>query len=233
MLVRFALKIPWLWAVLASGAFLSGTLSAEEKLVGSGEAAAEAVARFEKAWAPPRGYMRPLEDAGWKARQEAFQKLVRLGGAAVPALTEALARGEPEVRIFAAQALALLAEPASRPALEQALKDAHAAVRLYAIDALSMFGRLEATEQYRQLRDKDRNRDVRAHMTFALGRDEQPQPPAIQKTLLAYDLARLDTARLGRPAPDFTLTDPLGKTYRLSQFRGGKAVVLVFIYGDT
>jgi HEAT repeat protein len=177
--------------------------------------------------------MRPLDDSGWKARLEAFRDLVRLGDKAVPVLTEALGKGEPETRTFAAQALTFLADSAARPALDKAVEDSHPAVRLYAIDALSMFGRLKGTEQYRQLREKDPNRDVRSHMAFALERDDKPQPAAIQKALLNYDLAGLDTAKVGKPAPDFTLTDALGKTYRLRDFRSKKAVVLVFIYGDT
>jgi HEAT repeat protein len=156
-----------------------------------------------------------------------------LGDRAVPTLTETLANAAPETRIFAAQALAFLADPASRPALETALKDATPAVRLYALDALSMFGKLEATDQLRLLREKDPNRDVRSHAGFALDRDDQPKPAAIRQRLLDYDLARMDTARVGRPAPDFELTDALGKTYSLKQFRGKQAVVLVFVYGDT
>jgi HEAT repeat protein len=121
----------------------------------------------------------------------------------------------------------------SWPALEKALKDSHPAVRLYAIDGLSMFGRLQESALYRQLRDKDPNRDVRSHMAFALERDDEPRPTEIQKALLDYNLKNLDTAQIGKAAPDFTLSDPLGKSHRLSQFHGQKAVILVFIYGDT
>jgi len=53
----------------------------------------------------------------------------------------------------------------------------------------------------------------------------------MRKTLAAYDLRNLDSARLGQTAPDFTLTDHTGKTYRLSHFRG-KTVVLRFILFD-
>jgi peroxiredoxin len=44
-----------------------------------------------------------------------------------------------------------------------------------------------------------------------------------------YDLARMDSAHLGKPAPDFTLADASGKTWHLRDFRGKKTVVLVFL----
>ena len=42
----------------------------------------------------------------------------------------------------------------------------------------------------------------------------------------------MDSARLGETAPDFTLTDYTGKTYRLSQFRGKRTVILRFLLFD-
>jgi hypothetical protein len=97
--------------------------------------AAEALRGFEKGWTPLKGraYMRPLEDAGWKARMAALRALARSGDA-TPVLVAALKKGE-ETRVFAAQALALLPGPRAKDALLGALKDSHPAVRLYAAAA--------------------------------------------------------------------------------------------------
>jgi hypothetical protein len=194
---------------------------------------AEVIRTFEKAWVAPKGYMRPLDDAGWKARMTAFQKLAEAGDKAIPALTDALSKGEPETRIFAAQALGLMADPAAKPALETALKDKTPAVRLYALDALSMFGKLTPTDELKAMKEKDPNRDVQSHVGFALGRDDKPDLTALRKLLAGYDLAKMNTAIVGKAAPEFELTDATGKTYKLADFKGKKAVVLVFVYGDT
>jgi hypothetical protein len=53
----------------------------------------------------------------------------------------------------------------------------------------------------------------------------------LRKTLADYDLAQIESARVGKLAPDFALADATGKTHRLSEFRG-KIVVLTFIVFD-
>jgi AhpC/TSA family len=58
-------------------------------------------------------------------------------------------------------------------------------------------------------------------------------PAAIRNAIAEYDLAEMDTARVGKPAPDFALPDAGGESYRLSQFRGKKVVVLTFVVADT
>lgn len=50
--------------------------------------------------------------------------------------------------------------------------------------------------------------------------------------LASYDLGQMDSAKEGKLAPDFALTDASGQIYRLSQFRGKKTVVLTFILQD-
>jgi HEAT repeat protein len=141
--------------------------------------------------------------------------------------------GQPATREFAAQALVLFADAKTRPALEQALADATPGVRLYAIQALSMLGPLPRTEQNERILTGDRSFwGVRPMMAAALERADRPNLAALRKALADYDLRTLDSARIGQTAPDFALTDFTGKTYRLSEFRGKKTVVLRFILFD-
>src|SRR5262249_39036716 len=57
-------------------------------------------------------------------------------------------------------------------------------------------------------------------------------PKAVREALASYDLAHMDTVQVGKAAPDFSLADANGTTYRLSQLRGKKTVVLSFILQD-
>ena len=68
-----------------------------------------------------------------------------------------------------------------------------------------------------------------AELAHSLLRDPSPEAAATRRALAEFDLARLDTARLGGAAPEFELTDLTGKTWRLSQMRGKKNVALIFL----
>jgi hypothetical protein len=98
---------------------------------------------------------------------------------------------------------------------------------------LGRLGQLEATPKYRKIAEKDESLGIQVEMTFALTRDDKPDPGPIRKALSGYDLTRMDSARLGRAAPEFALTDTSGKTWRLDQFRGNQSVLLVFLQRST
>jgi HEAT repeat protein len=182
----------------------------------TGPAAREALAGFASG------------DPGWQVRMKALVALARVGPAAVPVLIDALKKGSPSTRELAAQALVFCTDSRAQQALEDALDDPEISVRLYACAARSMLGRLEPAKHYLRLRDRD-YWAVRQNMAFALARDDKPDPAALRKALANYDLAAMDSARVGGLGPDFTLGDLQGKTHRLSDFRGKKGVFLIFL----
>ncbi len=199
-----------------------------------GATAQELLERFRAGWTPTKEHMRLPDDRGWKVRMATLGSLVRLGEAAVPPLIRALDDPEPDVRVLAAQALSYLADRRAAVRLRRTLaEDGEAAARLYAADALGAIGGLAPSPLLDKAEAEDKNRDVRAHVRFALERDGKPLDDAVRAPLRTIDPSRMDAARVGEMAPDFSLPDALGKSYRLSDFRGTQAVVLVFIYGDT
>jgi HEAT repeat protein len=202
----------------------AGPLRADAKACSTAaaeKAASAALAKFAKG------------NADWKVRMGALVGLAKIGPAAVPVLVKALKDGRPATREFAAQALVLFADAKTRSALERALADPKPGVRLYAIQALSMLGPLPRTKENERILKSDPDFwGVRPMMAAALERADRPNQAELRKALAEYDLSKLDSARVGDLAPDFTLADFTGKKCRLSQFRGKKAVVLRFILYD-
>jgi hypothetical protein len=191
--------------------------------------ARDALARFDEGWKPGD---RP---GTWKVRMECLQALVKAGEGAVPVLVEALRPGSNHHhRGFAAQALGFIVDPNTRAALVEAIKEKDEFVRIHALMALARFGRQEATPEFRQMAsEKEPHDSVRFLMSYILTRDDKPDPKPIRQALIDYDLTRMGSARAGKAAPDFALVDTQGKTWRLRELRGKKAVVLVFLMGQT
>jgi hypothetical protein len=191
----------------------------------------------DSTWTAPGGkgdFMRPLDDAGWRARMRALRTIVAGGERSIPGAVAALGDERAPVRILAAQAMGYLGPSVPREALENAAAgDADPAVRLYAIDALGMRGG-EASHAFLEKRLKsESNRDAKMHIRYALERKGEPVNPAVIESLAGYDLTSMNSAEVGKPAPDFALATFDGQTVRLADFREKQAVVLVFIYGDT
>ncbi len=184
-------------------------------------------------WGSPP-YMRTANDNGWQVRMRALQGLVAAGGPAVKPLLRVLEQGDPNQRMLAAQALGYLAPHVpSQPLLSAVRNDPDAAVRLYAVDALARQGRDDIATPLAELEKSETNRDVKKHIAYALDREGVRIDSQVVDDLRNWDADRIDSAQLGKAAPDFRLPSLTGETVRLSDFRGKKPVVLVFIYGDT
>lgn len=182
----------------------------------------------------PDGYMRPDRDKGWQARMLALQGLVKHGKKSIPILLETLKHGETPQRVLAAQALCFLAPDVPRDALVEAAKnDDEKAVRLYAVDALGMKGEAADKVDWENISEGQRNRDVRRHIEYAKERKNASIANTAVATLANWNASKMNSAVVGKTAPDFELMSANGEKIKLSDYRGKKTVVLVFVYGDT
>ena len=229
---------------LASGlplllTFVISSASASEPSASPDQILETFSSRWEESdWTSPsparrRGYMRRLDDEGWQVRMRTIQDLVSHGRKSIPALLKALNSQNDALRILAAQTLAYLApDVPQEPLLEAARSDKNPSVRLYAVDVLGMQGTAGEID-WQAIRKNEKNRDVRKHIGYAVERKNKPIQQAVVDTLTKWDFQSINTATVGKRAPDFELTAATGQKVRLSDFRGKQAVVLVFIYGDT
>jgi alkyl hydroperoxide reductase subunit AhpC len=176
-----------------------------------------------------------LDDPDWGVRLLAVRDLVRLGPTAGPALITALEHTNGHVRHVAAMTLGILEIQDAASALEQALlDDPDDVVRAQAAVALGQIGRQESLRVIRQAQTDDPSKDVRhqAQLTaYAIEQGIRPTPE-LAAAYVGLDEARLSRVSVGKPAPDFKLSDTEGRNWRLSDFRGEKPVVLIWIFAD-
>jgi len=176
-----------------------------------------------------------LDDTDWKVRTLAVRDLVKAGPAAVPALVAALGDENVHVRYLAAMALGIQRATDAAPALEKALReDRDSTVRSQAAIALGQIGLKTSLAAVQSAQKGDKDRDVQHQAELAAYAIEHAKPatPELAAAYTALDEATFGTARVGEPAPDFTLPDTDGKTWKLSDFRGKKPVVLVWVFAD-
>jgi HEAT repeat protein len=192
------------------------------------QAARDILAKFEKSAKAKQTQTR----TGRMLHIECLVALAKAGPATVPVLVDALKTGSPDSRGLAVEALGFLGDANAKSALAQVVEDKEWGVRINAIKSLGRLG-LEATPKYRQIAEKDGSVGIRFEMTFALTRDDKPDPEAIRKSLSSYDVKRMHSTRYGKAAPDFALADTTGKVWRLRDLRDKKSVVLVFLAGTT
>jgi HEAT repeat protein len=130
-----------------------------------------------------------------------------------------------------------LGKPRARAAAEKAVRDTLAQiakgdpgwkVRMAALVRLVKAGPAAVPVLEKALKKESPGARALATQALAVIRG----PAALRTAVIDYDLSKLDSARLGQVAPDFSLTDISGHAYRLSQFRGKNAVVVKFFMDD-
>ena len=178
-------------------------------------------------------HIRKTGDRGWELRAGTLRRLIAQGKASIPALEKSLTSGDTPTRIVAAQAISYLAPMANLETLTKAYQNnTEPAVRLYLVDAIGMSGKGEEVD-WDTLTKNEKNRDVLKHINYAKSRGAAGVEKSVTASLAQLPDKMIDSAKVGEPAPEFTLNSVDGTKYSLSQFKGKQPVVLVFIYGDT
>lgn len=181
------------------------------------------------------GQNKDLSDDAWRVRIEVENELIALGKPAVPKLIEACSDSNQHVRLLAAYVLGCLNDRSAIPALMRIVSDdSYAPARLAAVEALGRLGAKEALSVV-QAATEDQSSYVRNAAKWALPRAMKGEDigDTLQKLAKSnFDKSQIATAVVGKAAPDFSLIADTGETVRLSDFRGKKQVVLVFMLAD-
>lgn len=176
-----------------------------------------------------------LEDQDWRVRTLAVRDLVRLGKPATPALVTALADKSEHVRHVAAMTLGILRATNAVPALEKVLRvDSDSVVRAQAAIALGQIGVRDSLATVQAAQTEDKSKDVQHQAELAAYAIEHGKTatPELAQAYAALDESKFGRVQVGQPASAFQLTDTEGKTWRLSDFRGKKPVVLIWVFAD-
>ena len=176
-----------------------------------------------------------LSDDAWRVRTLAIRDLVHLGSAAVPTLMDGLDDENRHVRHVCVTVLGILGDgEAGEDLLEVLSRDSDPIVRGQAAQTLGQIGYMEAVSALEKAAEKDASEDVKHRAELAIGRLKEGATSG-QELIDAWaglDDKTFRQLKVGEPAPDFELKDTSGKTWRLSDFRNEKTVVLIWIFAD-
>jgi hypothetical protein len=168
---------------------------------------------------------------GWQERVALEHEIIN--AADLKALRSALKDKDPFVRAIAARALGILGDKESADALAELVKaDKEYFVRLRAVESL---GYLKRKPEVIQLAIKDRNGGVSWVAKLAAEQLKSDTDYAKQlREAYATPIKReaIGSAKVGRPAPDFTAQTSDGKPFKLSTVLGKKPIAIYFAAYD-
>lgn len=168
---------------------------------------------------------------GWQDRVVLEYEIIN--AADLPSLRAALKDKNPFVRAIAARALGILADKASADALAGlAQNDPEYMVRIRAVESL---GYLKMKPDVIEQAKKDRDLGVGWTAGIVAGQIKSPTDYAAQvRQAFAAGIKRevMDTARVGKPAPDFTAQTSDGQPFKLSAVLGKKPIAMYFAAFD-
>jgi len=168
---------------------------------------------------------------GWQERVALEYEIIN--AADLKALRVALKDEDPFIRAIAARALGILGDKDSADALAELVKnDKEYLVRIRAVESL---GYLKSKPEVIQLATKDRDGGVSWVAKLAVDQLKSETDYARQlREAYATGIKReaIGSAKVGKPAPDFTAWRTDGKPFQLSVILGKKPIAIYFAAYD-
>ncbi|MEJ7591204.1 MAG: redoxin domain-containing protein [Planctomycetaceae bacterium] len=187
------------------------------------------------------GVADPTND-DWKVNTLAVRDLCRQDAKVIPILLDAMTDPNLHVRHVAALSLGILpsfpnatAENDRRVAvLESALlNDQEQVVRSEAANALGRILASSAVPGLKKAAAMDSSRDVQHQCEIAIERiGKMQRDESLLNAYRGLEESTFNSVATGQPAPDFSLADTDRKIWTLSELRGRKTVVLIWIFAD-
>jgi peroxiredoxin len=176
-----------------------------------------------------------LSDNSWRVRLLAVRDLIRLGESGIPQLISRLEDKNAHVRELSAMVLGILEASGANQALIKRLReDPDSVVRTQAASALGQIGLSESLTVLKETMKTDSSRDVipQCEMSITQIENNIKSDPDLAASYRTLDESKFNSVQVNQPAVDFELKDTNGKTWRLSDFKGEKTVVLIWVFAD-
>ena len=176
-----------------------------------------------------------LSDKSWRVRLLAVRDLVRLGESAIPQLIARLEDDNSHVRELCAMVLGILeASDANQALIKRLQEDSDYVVRTQAASALGQIGLSESLTVLDDTMKTDSSRDVipQCEMSITQIKNNIKSDPNLAASYRSLDESKFNSVQVNQPAVDFELKDTNGKTWRLSDFKGEKTVLLIWVFAD-
>lgn len=176
-----------------------------------------------------------LSDNSWRVRLLAVRDLVRLGESAIPQLIARLEDNNSHVRELCAMVLGILeASEANQALIKRLQEDTNSVVRTQTASALGQIGLSESLPVLKETMKTDSSRDVIPQSEISITQIENniKSDSDLAVSYRSLDESKFKSVQVNKPAVDFELKDTNGKTWRLSDFKGEKTVVLIWVFAD-
>ena len=176
-----------------------------------------------------------MTDDAWRIRILAIRDLVCMGSSAVPTLITGIHDENRHVRHVCVTVLGILGvQDAGDDLMKLLTDDTDPIVRGQTAQALGQIGYMQAMSKLKMVTERDKSEHVKHRARLAIRRlnEEATTDNEVISAWSGLDEKTFHQVKVGQPAPELELKDTRGKTWRLSDFKSKKTVMLVWIFAD-